>query len=594
MKKSISRQLLIMILLLSFVMTSLYAEAMSFTDVKESDWFYEDVKIAVEKGLVNGKTSTLYAPKDNLTYAETIKLAACMHQKHKEGSVTLKNGTPWYKSYADYCKTNKIISRDYDWGKPTTRAEYMDIFSRALPGSELAAVNPVSDDAIPDVPKTHKYAKEIYKLYKAGIVQGVDAARNCKPDTHITRAEVAAILTRMMDKTKRIKFDLSKPSDPTDPNKPSDNKEFKITKQPQDVDAKRGEKVKFSITAEGEGLTYQWQVFDGKNFIDLVDGAEVKGAKTSDIEITVPKIATSDIPGRCVVKDKNGKELISDTAKALLKTEILKQPEITAAVNGQTVFFELEAIGDGLSYQWMGKEKKGDDYQNIKDDANHKGTNSAKLEVRALTKGNEPEREYLKCVITDKNNNTVETKEVFVTKSPKPYIGDIGFVTDKTEDGIMKKVADLETQGKHVIYKDLNKGAKGDYIYLYYDQTLDKEFGITDIFVDIFDNVDDEARWEDRDHYGMSSWLKHTVDLNQNTPKGKHLYLYQTTDPGDFVNNNYRAELYDIDVYIGNNPEGDNPGWEVVKFFNSKENADLNKGAEGEFIYILIKRVINH
>ena len=55
------------------------AAGLSFADVKESDWFYDDVQIAVESGLVNGKSPTSYAPNDNLTYAEAIKLAACMN-----------------------------------------------------------------------------------------------------------------------------------------------------------------------------------------------------------------------------------------------------------------------------------------------------------------------------------------------------------------------------------------------------------------------------------------------------------------------------------------------------------------------------------
>ena len=37
---------------------TVYAAEFNFTDVKASDWFYNDVKSAVEMGLVNGKTAT--------------------------------------------------------------------------------------------------------------------------------------------------------------------------------------------------------------------------------------------------------------------------------------------------------------------------------------------------------------------------------------------------------------------------------------------------------------------------------------------------------------------------------------------------------
>ena len=77
---------------------TVFAAEFNFTDVKTSDWFYNDVKSAVEMGLINGKSPTTYAPNDNLTYAEAFKLAACMNQLYTEGVVTLTSGNPWYKS----------------------------------------------------------------------------------------------------------------------------------------------------------------------------------------------------------------------------------------------------------------------------------------------------------------------------------------------------------------------------------------------------------------------------------------------------------------------------------------------------------------
>ena len=178
-----------------------------FTDVSEADWFYNNVRIAYESGLINGTSPTTFSPNSNLTYAEAVKLAACMHQLRVSGAVTLTNGDPWYSSYADYARDNGIIFKDYDWERPATRADHMVIFANALPGSDFAVINVLEDGAIPDVPATHPAAAEIYMLYRAGIVQGVDEARNCKPETSIRRSEVAAILTRMMYSSERIPFE---------------------------------------------------------------------------------------------------------------------------------------------------------------------------------------------------------------------------------------------------------------------------------------------------------------------------------------------------------------------------------------------------
>jgi len=179
-----------------------------FSDVKETDWFIGDVIYAISIGLIDGKAPTIFAPNDYLTYAESVKLAACMHQLYTTGEVTLTNGSPWYQSYADYAKQNGIINGDFDWKAPATRMGYMEIFANALPAGAYAIINDIADGAIPDIPMTHPQATAVYKLYRAGIVQGVDAAHNCNPDSNIKRSEVAAILTTMMKDDARIEFSI--------------------------------------------------------------------------------------------------------------------------------------------------------------------------------------------------------------------------------------------------------------------------------------------------------------------------------------------------------------------------------------------------
>ena len=121
MKKRILCALLCVAMLATLSVTAL-ADGLPFTDVPASQWYYQDVETAYNNGLINGKSATRFAPDDNLTYAEAVKLAACMHQKYTTGTVTLKNGDPWYKSYVDYCEMNAIIDKDYRWTAKATRA----------------------------------------------------------------------------------------------------------------------------------------------------------------------------------------------------------------------------------------------------------------------------------------------------------------------------------------------------------------------------------------------------------------------------------------------------------------------------------------
>jgi len=126
-----------------------------------------------------------------------------MNQVYLNGKVTLTSGTPWYQTYADYCKKNKIISKKYNYNENATRAGYMEIFANALPDSAFKDINNIPDGSILDVKGNEPYAIYVYKLYRAGIVTGVDAVHSCNPEANIKRCEVATIISRMMDEEKR-------------------------------------------------------------------------------------------------------------------------------------------------------------------------------------------------------------------------------------------------------------------------------------------------------------------------------------------------------------------------------------------------------
>ena len=176
----------------------------SFLDVTADKWFYNDVVYAVQKGLVEGRSKTIYAPDDNLSVAEAIKLSACMHQLYYSGKVTLTDDPAlWYKSYVDYASQNGIVTKTYkNYDAKISRSEFVSIFHAALPVSEYTVKNTIADNAIPDVKLTDSYAKEIYTFYRAGIVVGKEQGYFV-PNSNILRSEVAAILTRMFEKDSR-------------------------------------------------------------------------------------------------------------------------------------------------------------------------------------------------------------------------------------------------------------------------------------------------------------------------------------------------------------------------------------------------------
>lgn len=180
-----------------------------FTDVSRSSWYYDSIRAAWEKDLIDGVTRTLYKPDDTLTVAQAIKLSAALHQMlNNNGKVTLRNGSPyWYSSYVSYAVDNGIIEKMYldytpaQMNAPVKRNEFVHIFYGAM--SDYRQINTVADNKIPDVITTDTYALEIYTFYRAGILTGSDKNGTFYPTNDIKRSEVAAILSRMYDKTAR-------------------------------------------------------------------------------------------------------------------------------------------------------------------------------------------------------------------------------------------------------------------------------------------------------------------------------------------------------------------------------------------------------
>ena len=63
------------------------ADKLPFTDVSSNSWYYSSVRSAWEKGLIDGVTANEFKPNATLTVAQTIKLAAALHQLDRTGEV---------------------------------------------------------------------------------------------------------------------------------------------------------------------------------------------------------------------------------------------------------------------------------------------------------------------------------------------------------------------------------------------------------------------------------------------------------------------------------------------------------------------------
>ncbi len=184
-----------------------YVEGM-FPDVPE-DWYTPYVAAVYTMGLMQGDADGCFRPDGSVTLAETAALAARIHKTYQGGGSAFSQGEPWYQVYVDYCRSEGILNVDYaDYNAAAKRSEFAVILSRSLPESALPEINAIADGEIPDVAADDAGAKEIYLLYRAGVLTGNDAYGSFAPDSGIRRCEVAAVVSRMAYRSLRREVTL--------------------------------------------------------------------------------------------------------------------------------------------------------------------------------------------------------------------------------------------------------------------------------------------------------------------------------------------------------------------------------------------------
>ena len=213
MKKHIFVLMLILTLCLSLSVPALAAGG--FRDVEQNAWYLKYLDTAVSSGLINGRGDGRFSPDNDITGAEAVKLAACISQLLSEGSIGLTNGSPWYASYMEYAVEKGLIDAEldeYGIGAPASRADLMDMFCRAIPEAQRVEINTIPDGSIPDLFASAPYRDNVYTLYRMGIVTGTNKRGACLPDECISRAEVAALVARIVSKDLRVGFSLDAPA----------------------------------------------------------------------------------------------------------------------------------------------------------------------------------------------------------------------------------------------------------------------------------------------------------------------------------------------------------------------------------------------
>ncbi len=168
-----------------------------FQDVRPGDWFYTAVAGAYETGFVDGRSPVLYEPEGNVTAAEAVTLCARFLSLYYDDRWDFGSSGAWYEGYYDYLRRWGIDTSFAGPEEIVTRGDFARLMARALPqearGGDIGTV-------FPDVPA--KYLSAVTALTRCGVITGSDGGLFLPYDP-LTRAEAAAFLGRMADKSLR-------------------------------------------------------------------------------------------------------------------------------------------------------------------------------------------------------------------------------------------------------------------------------------------------------------------------------------------------------------------------------------------------------
>lgn len=154
-----------------------------FKDVKVSSWFGKYVIDLYNDGIINGTSTTTYAPNDTLTWAAALKLLLVSHGDLKAADAT---GADWSKNTIAKAAELGLVAADLDGAKAISRLEFCQVAAKLNKLAESKTESPFTDC-------TDGY---VMALVDAKVINGMTET-TFEPSATLTRAQIAKILYQL-------------------------------------------------------------------------------------------------------------------------------------------------------------------------------------------------------------------------------------------------------------------------------------------------------------------------------------------------------------------------------------------------------------
>ncbi len=183
-------------------------EPVTFTDVKESAWYYDAVNYAVRNGLMNGVENNQFVPENSMTRAMLVTVLWRYAGAPVVGENKFSDVQPglWYTQAVAWAAHNGIVNgatpTKFNPNGSITREQMATILFRYAQKVGIDTSKRADLSSFPDSDKISGYAKDALSWANAeGLINGSSSASGTylKPQGDATRAQVAAILMRFIE-----------------------------------------------------------------------------------------------------------------------------------------------------------------------------------------------------------------------------------------------------------------------------------------------------------------------------------------------------------------------------------------------------------
>ena len=174
----------------------------TFGDVKESDWYFDYVTELAEKGIVSGNGNGGFAPNDNVTREQFLKMIieATDIEANESENTFADVADDWYKPYVLTAKNlgivNGVTDTMFGIGQKITRQDMAVMITRTIEKLGIT-IEEKEVNAFADNNKVTDYAKDAVEYMKSiGLIEGYN--NEYRPHDNLTRAEAAKVISELI------------------------------------------------------------------------------------------------------------------------------------------------------------------------------------------------------------------------------------------------------------------------------------------------------------------------------------------------------------------------------------------------------------